>query len=74
MIFASVFIIQGSNENLNGMFRRKAPKGTDLSKLPLAFFKDAENWMNDYPRGIHGYHSARELFNKYIAEIKGKNL
>lgn len=65
---------RGSNENLNGMFRRKAPKGTDLSKLPLAFFKDAENWMNDYPRGIHGYHSARELFNKYIAEIKEKNL
>ncbi len=60
---------RGSNENLNGMFRRKVPKGTDLSRLPLAKFKEVEDWMNNYPRAIHGFRSARDLFEECLQEI-----
>ena len=63
---------RGSNENQNGMFRRKVPKGTDLSRLPLSVFQDVEDWMNNYPRGIHGFRSARELFEECLQEIASK--
>lgn len=60
---------RGSNENQNGMFRRKFPKGTNFANVTDAEIQAAEDWMNDYPRSIHGYHSARELFDKCVAEI-----
>ncbi len=60
---------RGSNENLNGMFRRKFPKGTNFANVTDAEIQAAEDWMNNYPRSIHGYHTARELFDKCVAEI-----
>lgn len=52
---------RGSNENANKMIRRFIPKGTDIGKLSKKEIQRIENWMNDYPRKIHGYRSANEM-------------
>ena len=57
---------RGSNENLNRMIRRKIPKGTNFDSMTDEEIKDIEDWMNDYPRGIFGYDSARERFQKEL--------
>lgn len=53
---------KGSIENLNGMIRRYIPKGTDLYKLSEAMIERAQNQVNSYPRGIHGYYTAEEIY------------
>lgn len=52
---------RGSNENANKLIRRFIPKGTDIGKLKQKDIKRIENWMNNYPRRIHGYKSANEM-------------
>ena len=52
---------RGSNENANKLIRRFIPKGTDISKLKQKDIRRIENWMNNYPRKIHGYRSANEM-------------
>ena len=52
---------RGSNENANKLIRRFIPKGTDISKLKQKDIRRIENWMNNYPRKIHGYKSANEM-------------
>lgn len=52
---------RGSNENANKLIRRFVPKGTDIGKLKQKDIKRIENWMNNYPRKIHGYKSANEM-------------
>lgn len=52
---------RGTNENANKMIRRFIPKGTDIGKLNQREIKRIEYWMNNYPRRIHGYRSAKEM-------------
>lgn len=52
---------RGSNENANKMIRRFIPKGTDIGKLRKKDIQRIEDWMNNYPRRIHGYKSAKEM-------------
>lgn len=52
---------RGSNENANKLIRRFIPKGTDIGKLRHKDIQRIENWMNNYPRKIHGYKSANEM-------------
>jgi 2,3-bisphosphoglycerate-independent phosphoglycerate mutase len=52
---------RGTNENANKLIRRFIPKGTDISKLKQKDIRRIENWMNNYPRKIHGYKSANEM-------------
>lgn len=52
---------RGSNENQNRMIRRFIPKGTDISKISEEEVKEIEDWMNNYPRKILGYRTAREM-------------
>ncbi len=52
---------RGSNENANKLIRRFVPKGTDIGSLKLKDVRRIENWMNNYPRRIHGYKSANEM-------------
>jgi IS30 family transposase len=52
---------RGSNENGNRILRRFLPKGTDFSKLTPTELQRIENWVNNYPRRIHGYKSANEM-------------
>jgi len=52
---------RGSNENANKMIRRFIPKGANIAKLKHKDIQRIENWMNNYPRRIHGYRSANDL-------------
>lgn len=52
---------RGTNENANKLIRRFIPKGTDIGKLSHEDIRRIEHWMNNYPRRIHGYKSAKEI-------------
>jgi len=52
---------RGSNENANKMIRRFIPKGTDIAKYKNKDIQRIEDWMNNYPRKIHGYRTAKEM-------------
>jgi len=52
---------RGSNENANKLIRRFIPKGTDIGKYRHKDIQRIENWMNNYPRKIHGYKTANEM-------------
>lgn len=60
---------RGTNEVTNKMVRRKIPKGTNFDGKTDKEIEEIENWINGYPRGIHNYHSAGELFNEEIRKI-----
>ncbi len=52
---------RGTNENLNRMIRRFIPKGLDIGSVTLEAVKKAQNWINNYPRGIFGYKTANDM-------------
>lgn len=52
---------RGSNENANKLIRKFIKKGEDISKLPVAYIKRIEKWMNNYPRRIFGYRTANDV-------------
>lgn len=52
---------RGSNENGNRILRRFIPKGTDIGKLTEKELQRIEDWINNYPRKIHGYKTANEM-------------
>ena len=54
---------RGSNENANRLIRKFIKKGEDIGKLPVAYIKRIEKWINNYPRRIFGYKSANMLRN-----------
>lgn len=56
---------RGSNENQNRMLRRFFPKGETMSEVTKAQVKKAEEWINNYPRKIHNYRSAEDLFQEH---------
>ena len=53
---------RGSNENANKLIRRFIPKGTDIGKLSHQAIKRIERWMNNYPRRLHGYKTANQVY------------
>lgn len=55
---------RGTNENINRMIRRFIPKGTSIDPYTDADIKRIEDWINNYPRGIHGFFSANEMCEK----------
>jgi IS30 family transposase len=52
---------RGSNENGNRILRRFVPKGTDIGKLTETEIQRIEDWVNNYPRKIHGYKTANQM-------------
>lgn len=60
---------RGTNENINVMIRRWFPKGTDFRKIPEKAIKAVETWINTYPRGILGFHSADDVFTAGVAAL-----
>ncbi len=60
---------RGSNENANKLIRRHVPKGTNFDDKSDDDIQHIENWINDYPRKIHGYHTSRELLENEIRNI-----
>lgn len=55
----------GSNENMNGIIRRFFPKGTNFDNVSDEDIRAAEDWINNYPRKLLGWKSARELLDEY---------
>ena len=60
---------RGTNEVTNKMVRRKVPKGTNFDDKTDEDIKKIENWINGYPRRIHGYRSAGELFTEELEKL-----
>ena len=60
---------RGSNENQNGMIRRKYPKGTDFSQVSQADLEQAQDWLNNYPRKIFDDKTSEMLFRECLAEL-----
>lgn len=61
---------RGSNENQNLLVRRFFPKGSDFDKtVNRNIVKDAEYWINTYPRGIFNGDCPLDKFNKEIKAL-----
>lgn len=60
---------RGTNEVTNKMIRRKIPKGTDFDDKTDEEIQKIEEWINNYPRRIHGYRSAGELFREEVKQL-----
>lgn len=60
---------RGSNEHVNGMIRRRHPKGTDFSKVSKEEIAATEKWINEYPRRIFGYKSSAIMFRERLNEL-----
>lgn len=54
---------RGSNENANKLIRRWIPKGADISQYSKRYIQFVQNWMNNYPRQLHGGMSANEYLS-----------
>lgn len=57
---------RGSNENCNGIIRRFIPKGSDIGKYTDRQIRKIETWINDYPRRIHDYCAAEDLYKACV--------
>lgn len=60
---------RGTNEVTNKMVRRKVPKGTNFDGKTEEEIQEVEDWINGYPRRIHGYRSAAEVFEEEIRKL-----
>ena len=58
---------RGSNENINRIIRRFIPKGSSLSRVKRSTVEEIEAWINRYPRRIHGFKTAEEMFIQEVA-------
>lgn len=54
---------RGTNENTNGLIRRFFPKGTDFNELSNKDIKEMQNWLNNRPRKVLGYHTPTEMLH-----------
>ena len=60
---------RGSNENMNRLIRRFFPKGTNFDEVDLCDIQAAQDWINDYPRKILGWKTARALFDEELEKL-----
>ena len=60
---------RGSNENLNKMFRRLFPKGTDFDYVDDDAIIAAADWMNNYPRKVLGRTTAARRFRELLPAV-----
>lgn len=61
---------RGSNERNNRIIRRFLPKGKSLRRVTQQDCDNIAAWMNDMPRKILGYATAKELFDREIAKLR----
>ena len=48
------------------MIRRFIPKGESIKKYSRKAIKKIQRWMNNYPRKMFGFKSAKEMFKKEL--------
>ena len=62
---------RGTNENINKMIRRFAPKGTSFEDLTDEQVAQIEEWVNNYPRGIFDFMCSESVFQAQIEALTG---
>lgn len=60
---------RGSNENANKLIRRHIPKGKNTDRYSHQQIRYIQDWINNYPRKLHGWRTAGELFRVEVAQI-----
>lgn len=60
---------RGSNENQNKLVRRHIPKGVNFDDKTQGDINNITIWINNYPRRLHEYRTAEELYNKELEKI-----
>ncbi len=60
---------RGTNERINRDIRRLLPKSTSFASLTADDVQKVEDWVNAYPRKIHNFASASEVFNNLVASL-----
>ena len=60
---------RGSNENQNKLVRRHIPKGVNFDDKTQGDIDNIAEWINNYPRRLHEYRTAEELYNKELEKI-----
>lgn len=60
---------RGSNENQNKLVRRHIPKGANFDNRTQGDIDNIAAWINNYPRRLHEYKTAEELYNKELEKI-----
>jgi len=63
---------RGSNENVNGLIRRKYPTGSDFSLLVGEEIREMESWLNTRPRTILGWRTPEEQMAIEQAKAKAR--
>lgn len=58
---------RGTNERLNRDIRRHLPKGVNFKDYTDEQVQIVQDWLNDYPRAIFDYGTARERFAEQLA-------
>jgi IS30 family transposase len=58
---------KGTNENTNGIVRRKFPKRTNFDMLSLADIQAVESWLNNRPRKCLNFLTPTEALAKAVA-------
>lgn len=53
---------RGTNEHFNGLLREFVPKGVSLREVSINDLETYTNAINDRPRRLHNYKSAKNLF------------
>ena len=62
---------RGTNENGNWHLRHYFPKGTDFTQVSAQELQDVVNEINDRPRRVLAYHTAREVLQRFASQDVG---
>ena len=57
-----LFWERGSNENNNKLIRKFIKKKTDIKNFSSSYIKKIQDWINNYPRKLFNYKSAKIFF------------
>ena len=60
---------RGSNEKQNQMLRRYIIKYSKIEDYTDRDLKEAQDWLNNYPRGIFNYESANDRFQRELQKL-----
>jgi IS30 family transposase len=60
---------RGTNENANGLIRRSYPKKTDFNTINQTDLDKLQNHLNNRPRKVLGYHTAKEIYQFEVNKI-----
>lgn len=60
---------KGTNENTNGLIREFFPKGTDFSKVSEEGVQKVFSMINDRPRKVLGFRTAREVYLEEVLHL-----